>query len=340
MNNLNPAASVTSPSPLVSVVVCTFNGGELLRLCLEGLTRQDVPSSRYEVIIVDNNSTDGSGNLAEEYCRKMSNYRCVCETQQGLSHARNRGCREARGEYLLYLDDDAIPSDGHLRNVLAVIDACSPDIFGGPIFPYYTTPKPSWFRDEYEVRKYAEESGFSTTCGVSGGNYGIRKAILQQLGLFDAAYGMVGNRLGLLEERKVLERYRKVTPLDAQKVYYALECAVQHHVPRKKMKLLYMLRRHYLAGRLWDVVQHEVAGRKFGARLGVQRALRECLYMTSQTARALITAKWVSGERKDAAIRHMLGRAWALGATVTKLTEAWRVWLKKRGWCAAPTDAC
>ena len=234
---------------LLSVIICTYNRAERLADCLESIVKQQTSSDKYEVIIVDNNSTDNTKEIVSRFSNKVPDLRYVFEATQGLSYARNRGAGEAKAAYLVYLDDDAIAPPEYLANVSRLIKEYAPDIFGGPVYPYYTTPKPRWFKDEYEIRKYADKSGFSAIAAVSGGNFIIKKTLLEKLGGFDVNLGMIGNKVGLGEERKVLEQYRASTPPSGQKVYYALECYVTHNVPPEKMTLRYIMKRAYIAGK-------------------------------------------------------------------------------------------
>jgi glycosyltransferase involved in cell wall biosynthesis len=220
----------------------------MLRKCLDSLVKQRAGPDGFEVIVVDNNSSDNTREIVARYQDKLLNLKYVFEGNQGLSYARNRGCAEAGAEYLVYLDDDAVVPPDYLDNVTRVIREHAPDIMGGPVYPYYTSPKPRWFKDEYETRKYRAESGFSTHASVSGGNFIIRKNVLEKAGLFDVNLGMKGGKMDLGEERKVLELYRAATPENKQKVYYALECWVEHHVPPEKMTLGYIMKRSYIAG--------------------------------------------------------------------------------------------
>lgn len=217
---------------------------------LGSLCRQTLDASQYEVIVVDNGSRDTTRARVEAFARDYPNVRYVLETQQGLSNARNCGAGVARAEYLLYIDDDAIAPSDYLAKISHALEVHRPDILGGPIYPYYFHPKPRWFRDEWEIRRYAARSGFATTGGISGSNYVIRGDLLKQLGMFDPSLGMKGDQLGLGEDRKVLETYRQMVPRERQRVYYALECPVLHVVPAVKMRPAYMLTRHFAAGRL------------------------------------------------------------------------------------------
>jgi glucosyl-dolichyl phosphate glucuronosyltransferase len=263
---------MNTSKPFLSIIVCTYNRAPFLEKCLESLLKQRPVDSEVEIIIVDNNSNDSTGAIIGEYASRVKNLRYVLEIPQGLSYARNRGRCEANGEYLLYLDDDALAPPEYLMNLQGVIRTHSPDFIGGPVFPFYTSEKPWWFRDAYATRLYETKSGFSRTCSISGGNYIIRKAVLEKLGGFDSSYGMKGVHLGMLEERKVLELYRWVTPADQQKVYYAIECWVKHHTSPDKLSMRYILHRAFVAGRasFWMVL--EVRG-KADQLIGVKTLL-------------------------------------------------------------------
>ncbi len=236
-------------SPSLAIIVCTYNRMDLLKKCLDSLVAQTSDMSKCETIVVDNNSADDTKELVTQYSTRIANLRYIFEREQGLSHARNRGCNEANSEYLAYLDNDVIAPPEYVSNVLKVIEQHSPDIMGGPIYPYYVSKKPNWFKDEYEIRKHAEESGFSLTCRISGGNYIIRKDALKQLGMFDVNLGMVGEQVKLGEERDILEKYRRTKDTKDQKTYFALDCCVKHYVPPKKMTLRYFVTRYYQSGR-------------------------------------------------------------------------------------------
>lgn len=252
-------SALTSEQALaLSVIICTYNRQALLEKCLECLTRQVAEfADKTEVIVVDNNCTDDTRRLVDRYRARHSWLKYIQEPKQGLSHARNRGAEIAVGTYLCYLDDDAIPSASYLSSLHDVIDRHRPDIFGGPIFPYYTTPKPSWFRDSFETRCHAPVTGFSSACSIPGGNYIIRADLLRALGNFSPNLGMIGNRLRLGEEREILEKYRREVPACRQRVFYSLESFIYHHVPLAKMRISYFMRRGYASGRAAVVIKRE-----------------------------------------------------------------------------------
>jgi O-antigen biosynthesis protein len=117
-----------APRPLVSVVVCSYNGGRTIRQTLEGLSRLDYP--RYEVIVVDDGSTDATAAIAAEY-----DVRLISGPNRGLSHARNVGLRAAHGDIVAYIDDDAWPDPNWLTYLVAGFERTSHAALGGPNIP-------------------------------------------------------------------------------------------------------------------------------------------------------------------------------------------------------------
>ena len=116
------------PWPRISVVVCSFNGARTIRDCFEGLRRLEYPS--FEVIVVDDGSTDATPAIAAEY-----GFRLISGPNRGLSRARNAGLRAAAGEIVAYLDDDAHPDPHWLRYLAAAFLTSTHVAIGGPNLP-------------------------------------------------------------------------------------------------------------------------------------------------------------------------------------------------------------
>ncbi|WP_299289573.1 glycosyltransferase [uncultured Mucilaginibacter sp.] len=106
-----PFSNENMPLPLISVVVCSFNGASTIKECMEGLQKLNYPA--YEVIVVNDGSTDNLAEIVKEYPVKLIN-----TVNCGLSSARNTGSHQANGEIIAYIDDDAYP-DPHWLNYLA-----------------------------------------------------------------------------------------------------------------------------------------------------------------------------------------------------------------------------
>jgi GT2 family glycosyltransferase len=114
--------------PRISVVVCTYNGARTLAECLESLKRLQYPD--YEVIVVDDGSTDATTQIA-----RASGFRVVDEGRQGLSGARNSGMRAATGEIIAYIDDDAHADPHWLSHLATTFRHTRHVALGGPNLP-------------------------------------------------------------------------------------------------------------------------------------------------------------------------------------------------------------
>jgi len=117
--------SPSLPWPRISVVVCTYNGARTIRDCLEGLTRLAYPD--YEVIVVDDGSTDSTATIARQY-----DCRLIQTENRGLASARNTGLAAAAGEIVAYTDDDAYPDPHWLTYLAATFLRTSHAAVGGP----------------------------------------------------------------------------------------------------------------------------------------------------------------------------------------------------------------
>ncbi len=97
-------------TPLISIIVPVYNVRPFLDVCLDSLKKQSYP--KCEFLLIDDGSTDGSGIVCDEFAKSDSRARVVHQQNLGLSEARNRGIREAKGEYITFVDsDDKITPD-------------------------------------------------------------------------------------------------------------------------------------------------------------------------------------------------------------------------------------
>ncbi|HXF54878.1 MAG TPA: glycosyltransferase family A protein [Hyphomicrobiaceae bacterium] len=229
----------------LSLIACTRNRAALLGKLLASIEREVTDRLNLEVIVVDNASSDDTAAVVAAFAGRIPGLRRVFEPTPGLSFARNRGAAAATKEYLLYIDDDAILTEAFLDRAEVVLRRFRPDLFGGPILPYFDRPLPDWFDPTIEVRQFERFSGFSEKGSVSGGNFGIRRAVLDRLGPFDTALGMQGDVMAFGEDREMVERYRARTPPSQHRLYYAVELAVHHYTLPAKLDRRYQLERKY-----------------------------------------------------------------------------------------------
>jgi glycosyltransferase involved in cell wall biosynthesis len=234
-------------SVLVSVVVCTYNRADLLPQCLQSLANQKLDKELYEVIIVNNNSSDNTQEIAEALSEKEPNFRVVIETKQGLSNARNRGWMEAHGEYVAYTDDDCLLPPQWLTIARSIIQDRAPGVFGGPYYAFFDSPKPDWFKNDYGSHVIAATPKvLSPQEFLDGGNFFIRKELISELNGFDIKLGMTGNSIAYGEETALQVKIRSQCPeID---LFYHPKLFVYHLVRKEKMSMKWIIYDNFIDG--------------------------------------------------------------------------------------------
>ena len=230
----------------VSVLICTYNRRPFLEKLVDSIRLQLPAAFPLEILIIDNNSSDGSADYAKGVAAAEPAFRYLFEGKQGLSHARNAGAQAAAHDFLLYLDDDALLPPHYLSTFGRLLAEHDPDFLGGPLYPLYLDPKPDWFPESLEIRRKTAQSGFDQDVTLTGANYGVKKSVLAKIGGFDPRYGMTGGKVGMLEERLVIETYRRITPSDQQKIYYSLETFILNATPARRMTVRFQLERIFV----------------------------------------------------------------------------------------------
>ncbi|MCE5278149.1 MAG: glycosyltransferase family A protein [Planctomycetaceae bacterium] len=198
---------------MISVVICTFNRAPLLRQAVESFLAQEAMQALdYELIVVDNNSRDDTAKVIEPFMSDP-HVRYVLEPQQGLSHARNRGIAESKGDIVAFLDDDVLLDRHWLRNLDTSFNETRADIIGGRADLLLDGPAPVWMGPKFEIWLSRVDLGpvrKPVTSGIFGLNLAFRKAALEEIGGFSPAMGRTGKTLFAGEEdaaiRAVLAR--------------------------------------------------------------------------------------------------------------------------------------
>jgi GT2 family glycosyltransferase len=175
-----------TPWPKVSVVVCSYNGSKTIRQTLEALQRLDYPD--YEVIVVDDGSTDATPQIAAEYPVRL-----VSQKNIGLSGARNTGAGLAKGEIIAYVDDDAYPDQDWLRFLAWTYLTTDFAAVGGP---NVTPPDdPPMARAVGHAPGHAIHVLITDTEAehIPGCNMSFRRSALQGIGGFDSRFRTAGD---------------------------------------------------------------------------------------------------------------------------------------------------
>jgi glycosyltransferase involved in cell wall biosynthesis len=238
----------------ISVIVPTLNRCEILAGALDSVCIQSFPSDQYEIIAADNGSSDGTRELVERLNQvHRRRIRYLYEDQLGLHHARHAGARLARGEILVFTDDDATVDPGWLQ-AYGTAFAEHPEMVaaGGPVRPVWEVPPPEWLLDYIgDAKTFSPLSlmepydGFrlDTKGFFFGVNMAIRRDMLFAVGGFNpeliGGFTVGDGESGL--NRKLQER--------GCLIGYVPGAIVYRHIPTARMTLDYLCRwQAHLAG--------------------------------------------------------------------------------------------
>ena len=161
---------------------------------------------------MDNNSSDHTRAVAEDVQRICGRVRYEFEAEQGLSHARNRGIASARGEIILFTDDDVLPEKDWLQLTLSGMTQYAADACGGYIAPIWEIPPPEWLTERFygflAVRTERNDDYLVTSPAQApfGANMAFRRSVFDKVGLFDTSRGRKGNVLASGEDGEMFER--------------------------------------------------------------------------------------------------------------------------------------
>jgi GT2 family glycosyltransferase len=234
-----------------SVVVCTHNGGRLVEETLESLVCQDFPPAAFEILVVDNASTDATPDVVRGMAeRHPGRIRLVREPVLGHSSARNRGVRESRGDVIAFTDDDARVTPGWLR---ALVDTCErPQVgcAGGPVRAVLVEPLPEWVTPPFLpylalFEKGTEEVGLSYNEYPRGVNMAFPRQSFREVGLFSTAFGLKGPSLLYYDEIELCYRLERL----GRRILYVPEAVVNHAIHAERLTVAWFTRRFYSQGK-------------------------------------------------------------------------------------------
>lgn len=279
----------------LSVIIATRNRSAILQETLASLKRLDTEGLRWELIVVDNGSTDDTAPVLEQSQARLP-LSILHEERLGQNYCRNRGLEKARGDLLIFSDDDILFPENWLQEYLEASrrwPECS--IFGGPIEPFFPEGVPVWIREHPQAgfvfgRFHPErsEGPFDNRTTPFGGNYAIRASILQGL-RFDETIGpRMGQNFAMGSETELLRRLLN----QGQRVCYVPGAGVRHRIQENQTRMRWLLWRIFRAGRSeirLSSDQDTTSPRLFGAPRHLWRRLAEMWLRYA--------ASWLRGRR-------------------------------------------
>ena len=257
---------------MITLIICTYNREKYIGPLLDSIAKNDYPTTDYEIVLVDNNCTDNTHGVCEQFtaAHPQINFRYTVEPEQGLSAARNKGIKEAKGDIIIYVDDDALVDCDYIR-IYAEYFATHPETMaaGGPIEPLYETSEPAWMSPYTKalltawmnygdkVREYPKGRY------PGGGNAAYRKVVFDKVGLFNTELGRKGNLLLASEEKDIFDKMKAL----GMKVLYLPTPVLHHCIPQAKLEEDYFNRLTLQIGRSEHMRTRAISIGKYLSRL-------------------------------------------------------------------------
>jgi glycosyltransferase involved in cell wall biosynthesis len=265
----------------VAIVVPTHDRAASLRRTLRSVLAQVPGRAGVEVIVVDNNSSDATPTVCEEFAPSI---RYLKETKQGLSHARNAGIAAARpfgrDDIVAFIDDDIEAAPGWIPALVHAFDT-HPDVdcVGGRVLPVSPERLPPWLTQDHWGPLALQDHGDNprvfdetTPAGLVGANFAFRGSVFDRIGEFSPDVQRVKDGIGSTEDHEFLSRLYAA----GGKALYIPTAVVTTEVPPERMTREYHRRWHRGHGRfhaLMRTPQMELArARPFGVPLHLFRS--------------------------------------------------------------------
>jgi glycosyltransferase involved in cell wall biosynthesis len=258
----------------VSIVISTYNRSSLLEGALRALLSQTPAGVDYEILVVDNNSTDRTRPLVETLAaQNPEKLKYIFEPKQGLSYGRNAGIAAANAAIIAFTDDDVRVAADWVWRVKSGFEA-NPDIdfLGGKVVPRWPADPPTWLTKanwsplallDYGDQSFYVDSG-RQLCLI-GANFAFRRRAFEEVGLFKTDFQRVKDGIGSLEDHEFLLRLWRA----GGKGLYLPELVTTAEIEPDRMEKQYHRRWHASHGRFYaalhsDEVERSKLGKLFG----------------------------------------------------------------------------
>lgn len=264
-----------------SFITCTYNRDKYIARTLKAVCEQTFDPLDYEIVVVDNNSSDSTAMVCEEFGQKYEDrqFRYFKETNQGFSFALNRGIKEARGEYLIFVDDDETIVAEHLERLNKHLKNCPDTVLAGsPVIPVYEEAQPKWmshftqrliggYFDQGKLTKKLDAKNYPGT-----GHTIIKKELYERYGYYNTELGRKGGSLIGAEDKDMFNRLRK----NNIECYYFPDIPIYHHIPKEKLTDQFFDKLTYSIGRSERIRTLSISKKEYQKRL-----FDECIKWTA-----------------------------------------------------------
>jgi len=245
----------------LSIVICTYNRAQMLDDVLKSFSAlKPVPDMTFELIVVDNNSSDNTRGIVERWqSRNEFPLRYLLEKRQGISYARNLAISEGKGNWLWFLDDDVYLDENWLQGVTDVIwNYPEAMAIAGKIVLEFERPEPEWLPDiaynYFGLTRFGDSPRWLKHDEYPiGANVAIRKVVFECVGLFNSKLGRVGNSLISWDETEFFMRlYRS-----SGQIVYTPHVIVRHRITKQQLSKTWLIRRMFSDGVSQVIAENE-----------------------------------------------------------------------------------
>ncbi len=237
------------PSLPVTVALITYNRARFLRETLAGVVRQNYPTDRWELLVIDNASTDDTRQVVASFAGSRPSPRWILETRQGLDHGRNRAVQEARGDILVLADDDILVESDWLAQLVAPFsrdDGHKIGVVGGEVMPVFPDGIPRWLEGSHRPLAFRRDDGpLPPTQTPMGANFAFPREVFQRFGVFNADLDRQGASLFGGGDSEMIRRLRH----GGLEVWFAPGAKVLHQIPARRLTFRYAARHAFDSAR-------------------------------------------------------------------------------------------
>jgi GT2 family glycosyltransferase len=233
----------------VTVAVITYNRSLYLKETLAGLVRQDYPAGCWELLVIDNNSTDDTRDVVAAFMAATPSPRWILEERAGLDFGRNRAIDEAHGDVVALLDDDVIVEPDWLAQIVAPFSsqpAHSVGVVGGEVVPIFPDGIPDWLRGAHRPLKFRKDPGpLPPSQAPMGANFAFPKWVFERYGKFNTDLDRKGKALFGGGDSEMIRRVRSA----GLEAWFVPGAKVLHQIPAGRLTLRYALRHAFDSAR-------------------------------------------------------------------------------------------
>lgn len=251
-----------SEFPDVAVIISSYNRGNMLRSLLESLVRQEACGVEFELLVVDNNSTDNTREIVESFVERYPRLvKYLFEERQGVSYGRNTGIRASRAPLLAFVDDDVQVTSNWVATIKRAFDDYPEAAYlGGKVLPAWKVAMPLWLTRNHwaplAIQDYGDRPFLIPSANrvcLIGASLAFRRSPLEAIGMFSPDLQRVKDGIGSMEDLEIQLRAWQT----GQRGLYFPDMLVTAEIPDDRLTKEYHRRWHNGHGHYYAILRLE-----------------------------------------------------------------------------------